>query len=385
MLVLVQLTCMTLAVGAGAQQHAAKEREGVRVTADQMHQLEVAKVETFAFTVQKSAIGQIAFNEDTGTTVLTPFSGRVTRVLANIGDTVKRGQPLLELDSPEVLQPQNDFIAAIAALNKARSQLGLAQTVEQRQRTLYESKASALKDLQQAEAQLAAAQSDIRSAETAVEAARTRLRIIGRTDADIGALQEKGAISRTIAIDAPIDGTIIARKVGPGQQLRSDVNDPLYTIANLSSMWLKAFVPEADIASIKVGQEIEVRIGALPDRVFKAQITAIGSASDTQTRRVVVRSEVPNPDGALKADMFANFKIRAGTETSPAVPVNAIIREGETAVVWIEKAGDDMLFLRRPVMIGMEQNGLIQVRDGLKPGERVLSRGAIFVDNEARQ
>jgi len=379
------LACLLLAAPAWAQ-HAAKTRgDTVRVSSDQMHQLEVAPVETYRFVVQKPAIGQIAFNEETSTVVLSPFSGRVARLIANVGDKVKQGDPLLELDSPEVLQPQNDFIAASTTLNKARAQLALAQTVEQRQRGLYEGKAGALKEWQQAQAQLAAAQSDARAAETAVEAARSRLRIMGRTDLEIAALRDKGAINRTIAIPAPIDGTVVARKVGPGQQVRSDSSEPLYAIADLSTMWLKAYVPESDIALVHEGQDVEVRVGAMPQRVFTARIATVGAASDVQSRRVVVRSEIPNPDGALKADMFASFKIVAGFESTPAVPIDAVIREGDEAVVWVEKPDDPMLFQRRKVTVGMEQDGRLQIREGLAAGEQVVTRGAIFIDNEWRQ
>src|SRR5712675_1053740 len=119
-----------------AAEDAPKNGDSVRVTADQMHQLNVVKVELYPFRVQKLAIGQIAYNEDTSTAVLAPFSGRVTGLVAKIGDQVKRGDPLFEIDSPEVVQPQNDFIAAVAALNKARSQLDLAQIVEKRLKDL---------------------------------------------------------------------------------------------------------------------------------------------------------------------------------------------------------------------------------------------------------
>ena len=129
-LLLVALKISIIASAEVAAEEARKSRKGVRVTADQMHQLNIVKVETYPFRVQKSAIGRIAYNEDTSTLVLTPFSGRVIRLIAKIGDTVKRGDPLFEIDSPEVVQPQNDFIAAFAALNKARSQLDLAQIVE---------------------------------------------------------------------------------------------------------------------------------------------------------------------------------------------------------------------------------------------------------------
>ncbi|MDP3076396.1 efflux RND transporter periplasmic adaptor subunit [Bradyrhizobium sp.] len=356
----------------------------VRVVADQMHQLEVVKVTPYAFADQRSAIGQIAFNEDASTIVLTPFSGRVIRLIAKVGDQVKRGDPLLEIDSPEQVPPQNEFIAAQTARNKARSQLGLAQIAEKRARDLYEGKAAPFKDLQAAEAQLAAAESDMRSTDSAFDAVRIRLRILGRTDAEISELEQRGTISRVTPINAPIDGTVISRKVGPGQSVKADSGDALYVIADLSTMWLKAQIFEQDIAFVRVGQEIEAKIASAPNRTFKARIANISSASDLNTRRVMVRSEIGNPDGLLKSEMFASFKIgTAEPSTTPAVPTRAVIREGDVATVWVEP--EPLLFKRRVVEIGIQQAGLTQIRSGLAVGERVVGRGAIFVDNEWRQ
>jgi membrane fusion protein, heavy metal efflux system len=381
---LLQLGACLVASAEVAAQNSRKNGDSIRVTIDQMHQFGVMDAELHPFRVQKLAVGQIAYNEDTSTAVLAPFPGRVTRLVAKIGDKVKRGDTLLEIDSPDVVQPQNDFIAAVTALNKARSQLDLALIVEKRLKDLYEGKAAALKEWQQAEAQLVAAQNDMRSAEISLEAVRARLRIVGFTDEEIAALQEKGSIRRAMPILAPIDGTVIARKVGPGQYVRNDTGDALYVVADLATMWLKAQVSENDIPLIRVGQEVEVKVSALPGRVFKARIAAIGAAADLTTRRTVVRSEVANPDGALKAEMFASFKIATGAdETSPAVPVEAVIREGDLAVVWVEE--QPTLFARRKVKLGLEQGGRVQIREGLAPGERIVARGAIFIDNEWRQ
>ena len=365
-------------------QDARKKGDTVRVTDDQMHQLGIMKVELYPFRIQKLAIGQIAYNEDTSTAVLTPFAGRVTRLIARVGDNVSRGDALFEIDSPEVVQPQNDFIAAFAAMNKARSQLDLARIVEKRYKDLYEGKAAALKEYQQAQGQLVSAENDMRSAEMSLEATRSRLRIVGFTDEEVAALKDKGTVRRATPIHAPIDGTVIARKIGPGQYVRNDTGEALYTIADLSTMWLKAQVPEKEIPSIQLGQEVEIKVSALPDHVFKARVTAINAGTDATTRRIVVRSEVPNPGGALKSEMFASFKIMTGAdESSPAVPVQAVIREGDHAVVWVEE--EPMLFRRRRVTIGIEQEGRMQIREGLKAGELVAGRGAIFVDNEWRQ
>ena len=149
-------------------------------------------------------------------------------------------------------------------------------------------------------------------------------------------------------------------------------------------MWLKAQVPEKEISSIQLGQEVEVKVSALPNHVLKARITHVGSATDATTRRIVVRAEIPNPGGVLKSEMFASFKIATGDdEVTPAVPVVAVIREGDVAVVWVQEEPD--VFRRRPVTIGMEQDGRTQIREGLTAGELVVARGAIFVDNEWRQ
>jgi cobalt-zinc-cadmium efflux system membrane fusion protein len=378
------LFAMALTTSFAAAEDPMKGTDYVRVVAGQMHQLQLVKVEAHAFRVQRSAIGQIAFNEDASTVVLTPFSGRVIRLIAKVGDQVRSGDPLLEIDSPEQVPPQNDFIAAQTARNKAHSQLNLARIVEKRARDLYEGKAAPFKDLQQAEAQLAAAENDMRSTDTAFEAVRIRLRILGRTDEEISKLEQHGALSRVTRITAPIDGTIIARKVGPGQYVRADSGDALYTIADLSTMWLKAQVFEQDIAFMRIGQEIEVRVSAAPNRIFKARISTIGAASDLTTRRVVVRSEIGNPDGALKSEMFASFKIATEeASTTAAVPTEAVIREGDLATVWVET--EPMLFKRRVVDTGIQQDGLVQIRSGLDFGELVVARGAIFVDNEWRQ
>ena len=363
----------------------AKIADTVRTTVDQMHQLSIEPVELHLFRTQKPAIGQIAFNEDLSTVVVTPFSGRVTRLIAKIGDEVKRGDALFEIDSPEVVQAQTDLIAAVQVVQKAKSQLALAKRVLDRQTSLLVGRATSQREVDQANADHAAAESDVATAEGALNAARNRLRvIIGRDPTEVERVERERIVNPLITVNAPIDGTVIARKVGPGQYVRSDAGDQLYSIANLSMMWLKANVPEVDIPLVRVGQELEVRVTAFPDRVFKARVTAIGAASDAATRRVVVRSEIPNPDGALRAEMFASFKIATGDgEHAPAVPVETVIWDGAQAIVWVER--EPMQFERRKVKVALEQDGRLQIRDGLKPGELVVARGAIFIDNEWRQ
>jgi len=383
-LALVYLCACDNGVADRPAQGPAKSAEKVRVNDGQLHQLDVVNVNAHPFRVQKTAVGQIAFNEDASTVVLTPFSGRVTRLIAKLGDVVHRGDPLFEIDSPEVVQAQTDLIAAVEGVEKARSQRALAKSVLDRQTSLLSGRATAQREVDQARNEQAAAESDFMTAQGTLTAARNRMRVIvGRNQAEVERVERERAVNPLITVDSPIDGTVINRKVGPGQYVRADAGEPLYAIANLSTMWLKANVPENDIPHVRVGQEIEVRVTALPDRMFKARITAIGAASDAATRRVVVRSEIPNPDGALKAEMFATFRIATGEgDKAPAVPVEALIREGDVATIWVEE--EPMVFRRRLVKIGLEQDGKVQIREGVNVGERVVARGAIFVDNEWR-
>ena len=363
----------------------AKSGDKITLTQPQMRQIGVASVESCTFRVVKPGIGQIAFNEDASTVVLTPFSGRVTKLHAKNGDVVKTGAPLFELESPEVVQAQTDLLSALQGAGKAKAQLVLTKRAFDRQTGLNKVKATSQREVDQASNDQAAADADFKTAENALTAARKRLRVlIGRSDEEIERLERERVINPAITVNAPINGTIVGRKIGPGQYVRSDVSDPLFSIADLATMWLKAAVPENDIPLIRVGQEIEVKVAAFADKTFKAKISAIGSSSDATTRRVTVRAELPNPDGLLKGEMFATFRIETGaSEIGAGVPTEALVWDGDTSVVWVQVS--PLVFQRRKVKIGREQDGLIHVKDGLKPGETVATRGAIFIDNEWRQ
>ena len=363
----------------------AKSADRISLRQDQLHQIEVAPIASRPFVDIKPGIGQISFNEDLSSVVLAPFSGRVTRLFAKVGDVVKRGDPLFELDSPEVVQAQTELIAAVQGLGKSNSTLALAKRTLDRQTNLIAAQATSQRDLDLAKNDHATAEADIKMAEGALRAARNRLRVmIGRTPDEIARIEQDRVVNPTITVNAPIDGTIVARKIGPGQYVRSDLNDPLFAISDLSIMWLKAAVPENDIPLIKLDQEIEVKVAALAERTFKARVSAIGAASDQATRRVVVRAELPNPDGLLRGEMFATFRIKTGNnERTVGVPASAVVWDGEDSVVWVQT--EPTQFQRRKVRIGREQEGFVQIRDGVRTGEMVATRGAIFIDNEWRQ
>src|SRR4051812_36321169 len=184
--------------------------------------------------------GKIAIDEDRSTPVFSPYAGRVTKLLVRPGDSVVKGQPLFIIEAADTVQAQNDFITAMTALNKARSALNLAQIQDSRAKDLFEGKAVPLKDYQQTQANLIQAQNDLRSSQTALEAARNKLRILGLSDEDIATFQEKGRINPETTLFAPIAGTVVQRKIGPGQYVNAGASDPVYVIGDLSTVWMVA-------------------------------------------------------------------------------------------------------------------------------------------------
>src|ERR1700732_4306457 len=259
-------------------------------TAAEWASLTVAPVTEHLFRAEHATEGKIAVNEDSSTPIFSPFAGRVIKLLVKPSDRVERGQPLFIVEATDTVQGLNDFVAALSALNSARSKLNLAQIVEKRANDLYAGKAVPLKDWQQSQNDLTTAQNDMRSAETALEAVHNRLRILGRSEEQISAFQKTRQISADTPINSPIAGTVVARKVGPGQFISAGASDPVFVIGDLSSVWLTAFVRESEAADVRLGQEIDYTVLALPGRAFKARIDYVAAAIDPTTRRLLVRA-----------------------------------------------------------------------------------------------
>ncbi|MBI3652867.1 MAG: efflux RND transporter periplasmic adaptor subunit [Acidobacteria bacterium] len=335
-----------------------------------------------AFRAEKIATGKISFNEELMTPVYSPYAGRLVRLLAKPGDVVKAGTPLFEIDTPELVQAESDLIAANLALAKATGALEMARRAEDRQHRLYANKAVAMKDWEQAEADLKNAEREVHTQESLLAASRSRLHTYGKSAEEIAKIETNREIDRITKIASPIYGTITARKVGPGQLVKPDNPEPLFTIANLSTVWMLADVYEADIPFIKVGQPVEVRVAAYPNEIFTARISYISSSVDPTTRRIAVRSLVENRGLKLKPEMFANFHVLTGaTVEALAVPVNAIFHDGEKTSVWV--AQSDHRFTRHDITVGLQQGNYAQVLSGLQEGEKIVANGSLFLSNIA--
>src|SRR6516225_7672379 len=313
-------------------------------TAEQWATLTVEPVQQRVFQSEHVTEGKIAVDEDRSTPIFSPYAGRVIKLFVKPGDIVTVGQPLFTVQAADMVQAQNDFISAATALNKARSALNLAQIIDKRQRLLYEGKAVPLKEVQNARAALDAAENDVRSSEVALEAARNRLRILGNGS-----------------------------------------TDPVFIIGDLSTVWVVAFIRETEAPLVHVGQAIYFTVLAYPDRSFPTSISYVAAAIDATTRRLLVRATVNNSAGLLKPEMFASVKILTGEgDKAVAVPRDAIIYEGEAARVWVvrDKDSEKAIELRR-IKVGLTNGNMVEVVKGLAPGDRVVTKGSLFIDRVA--
>lgn len=354
-----------------------------RLTENEMRALRIEPVAMREFRPERLAEGRIAYNDDRSTPMLSPFTGRVTRAFARVGDRVEAGQPLYEVETPDVTSAANELLAALDNVQKTRVALEQARREETRQQSLFSARAASQRDVEQARAAAQGAEADARSAAAQAEAQRDRLRVLGRTAEQIAEIERTRQVSGIITVTAPLAGTITQRRVGPGQWVSAGQGEPVFTIADLSTMWLVANVRELDVPLIRTGQEVEVTVAALPGRVFPARIVRTAAGLDPTTRRLTVMAEVLDPEGVLRPEMFANFRITVGeAQQSPAVPTSAVIFRGAEANVWV--ALPEGRFTMRKITPGIRSGDMIQALDGLQAGDRLVTGGALFIDRAAR-
>lgn len=363
----------------------ARRGVGFKPTSTQWASLGLEAVASRVFRSEHVTEGKISINEDRATPIFSPYAGRVTRLMAKPGDAVKAGDPLFYIEAADMVQAQNDFLSAVAGLNRARSRVTITEIIEKQNRTLYDSKAGALRDFQTAQADLAQARADQRTAEAALEASHNRLVILGKTDAEIAAFQEKGKISSETPIFSPLSGTVVQRKIGPGQYVSYTSTgsvDPVYTIGDLSSVWVVAYIRESEAPNVSIGQQMDFTVLAYPKTTFRANIDHVAASLDPNIRRLMVRATVDNTNHLFKPEMFASVTIyTAEGDSSLAVPRSAVIYEADKARVWVARS--DKTVEARQIKTGITSGDQIQVLQGLQAGETVVTKGSLFVDQAA--
>jgi cobalt-zinc-cadmium efflux system membrane fusion protein len=341
--------------------------DSVELKASQVAAVTLAPVATHRFALQRAAVGAIDFDEDVAVQVFSPYPGRIIQAFGEVGDDVRRGKTLYTIDSPDLLQAESTLIAAAGVADLTAAAL-------KRAKALLETQGMAQKDYQQAV-------SDQMTAEGALKAARDAVRIFGKSDREIDSIIEQRKVDPTLVVPSPVSGRITARSAQPGLLVQPGNTPAPYAVADVSTLWMLASVPESDVAPLRTGQTVSVTVMALGDREFKGSIQTIGATVDPTTHTVTVRSEVHDPQHLLRPGMMATFLLQTGDPVdSVAVPANSVVREGDgTMSVWV--TADRRKFVRRTVKIGLRQDGFDQIESGVVPGEIAVVDGAILLSN----
>ncbi len=330
--------------------------------------VKVAPAEVTKIAGDIQVVGTVTFHEDHFAVVGPLVSGRISRLAAGVGDQVRRGQVIAEIESSEVGQSRAELVSAKARYSAADANL-------RRENDLAEKKISSSRERELAYAQWVTEQAGVR-------AATMRLKAIGLSQVDIDAIGKKDLGGR-VQIHAPISGTIIERKVTLGQGVERATD--AFKIADTSHVWVTLDLYEKDLARVHVGQEVDTRTEARPGEVFRGRVAFIVPVIDEATRTAKVRLEFPNPKGVLYAGQLVTARILADEKRDAsevlAVPRSAVEQvEGKT-VVFVERDGGQG-FERRNVLLGMSGGDRVEVRKGLVAGERVAVEGAFLLKSE---
>jgi membrane fusion protein, heavy metal efflux system len=327
---------------------------------NQMSHVQVVTVEPVKLPRVLRLTGAVAYNAFNTTPVITQVGGPVSRILVVPGERVKKGQPLLEVSSP-------DYSLLYAAYLKARDTLRVADKNYARAQDLYAHHAIAERDLLQAESDRIQAQADL-------NAALLGLKILGIPNPDA---LDKAPSSSEIPLLAPIGGEIVERDVAPGQLLQAGATQA-FIISDMSSVWVLANVYQSDMAAVHVGDQFAVQTDSYPDK-FQGKISFISPALDPTTRTLQARIVVENPGEKLKNNMYVTATVNAGVEQNAiAVPDSSVLRDDENQP-FVYVATESNQFGRRPVEIGQSEAGKTQILKGLNPGDRVVGDGSLFL------
>ena len=335
-----------------------------------------------------TATGKVQAPEDR-TAVIGPVNeGRIVKLYAGQGSRVRKGQRLAELESADIDQAEADYLKALADVENARrsaaAEIKLAQQTYDRTKALYEKTVVPGKNLQSAERDLevakATAESNIASTKAALVAARRHLLILGLTDPAIDALGTKAGLAATFALNSPIDGTVVERNATIGATVGPDAN--VFKIIDTSRVWVDANVFEKDLSRVRVGQGVKLSVTAFPGTTFSGRVIFINTVVDPDSRTVKVRTEVPNPDGRLKPEMFANIEIVTDVKGAAiSIPQSAVLDDNGKNIVFV---ADGNTYTQRQVQLGIKNGDRVEIIDGLNSGDKVVTKGNYLLLQQSR-
>jgi cobalt-zinc-cadmium efflux system membrane fusion protein len=292
------------------------------------------------------------------------YQGTILKAFVELGTQVTKGEPLYTIKSPDLIQAESNLIGAAATFDQTSAELHRVKSLP----------GVARKEVEQAI-------SDEQSADGALKAARDAVLVFGKTDAEIDRIIGARMIDPALVVRSPIDGQITSYNAPPGLLVQPGNPPPPYTVSRVSVKWMLANVIESDIALLHEGQPVQVRVPAYPNRVFRAHVSKIYPLVDPNTHRETVRSEIEDPKNDLRPGMLASFSIRVeGPVSGPAIPANGVVREPDgTMTAWVTT--DRRRFEQRIIKTGERRDDRVQILEGLRRGDLVVTDGAVFLSN----
>lgn len=302
--------------------------------------------------------GKISFDENYTSRISSPVLGRAVKVQAQLGDRVKAGQALLTIDSPELG-------SAIADYRKANADLELKRKALERSQTLLEGGVIAHKEFESAQADMAQSQAE-------AERTKARLHNLGTDHAALG--------SESFILKAPMAGMVVDRQINVGNEVRPDAPNPLFTITNPDHLWAIIDLPERDLNKVSLEQHLSIKVDAFPEEEFHGKIQSIGTMLDPVSRRIQVRCSVDGK-GKLRPEMYARITPLNMTQQKVIrLPNSALITEGLYSYVFVETSHGHIQ--KRRVTLDLQERDYATIKEGLKAGERVVTKGAILINSE---
>lgn len=315
--------------------------------ARQLAGVQTAKAEKKALVKEIRTTGKIALNETGRAYITSRVMGRVEELYVNAeGQYITPGQVIAALHSPDYISAQEEYLLALDTVYKLRN---------------------ASRDLVQVNNRL-------------LEAAKRKLELLGMSSDDIEHLTHTRKSNMLMLVRAQFGGTVLEKQILPGAFIMP--GEKLYTVSDLSSVWLYADIYEKDLAALQVGQEVAVATTAYPGETFTGRISFINQVLDDATRTVKVRIELSNPDGKLKPNMFANATVNVPLGETLVIPASGLLDTGKRKVVFIAQGEDT--FVKRDIVTGQETQGYIQVLSGLQPGDTVVTAATFLIDSQTQ-
>lgn len=321
----------------------------VQLTANQIRQFGVTfgTADVRPLAVQVRTVGTVTVDETKLAQVAPKFGGYVERLYVDqTGQHVSRGQPLMDVYSPELLAAEQELLVA-AGLQRSIGQSGIPGVPAQSTDFLA--------------------------------AARRRLQLWDISDAQIAAILRSGTPRRTLTLYAPASGVVLDKNVVQGQAIQP--GQMLYRIADLGDVWIDAQLREADAGAVRTGSRATVTLVAYPGRPFTGHVTYVYPTLDSAARTVTARVTLPNPDGLLKPGMFATVQVTTPTRAALTVPTSAVLQTGTRAVVFVDMGGGRLM--PQTVQTGQVAGDLTEILSGLEPGQRVVTSAQFLLDSES--